>query len=426
MHEMGAVQICLLAGAAVIAVTLAAFAVRQWLRIRALERRVAAAEGHDLLTGLLSRRSFEVELELALERARGEEGRLAVIAGDLDGFARVVEALGETGADDVLRQVARDLQKWKRRGDHAARIGSEEFALLLPDTDGRGAFILAERLRRATHRRFGDGPVPLTISFGVAGFPGHATHAGGLMRAADRALMTAKELGRDRSVIYHDDVGRMLAPAEVEGGALEPAAAVALAEALDIRDTGTARHSHRVGLLAELIAVQLEFEPAHVERVRLAGVLHDIGKVGVSNSLLTKQGALSREEWGEMMTHPEIGTRLLSRTEFDDLRPCVAAHHERPDGHGYPAGLSAEEIPREASILAVADAYEAMTAQRSYREAIGAGAARAELEAGAGTQFDPTVVAALLRVLELEDAPGAQPGSAGTGMRLRAGGRARR
>lgn len=408
MLEMGAVGICVLVATAVSAAALGAVAVRQWFLIRGLERKVAAAVGHDVLTGLLSRRSFEVELELELDRVRREDGRLAVIVGDLDGFARVVEALGDNGADEVLRKVARDLGKWKRGVDRAARIGSEEFALLLPDTDGRGAFILAERLRRATHRRFGDGRVDLTVSFGVAAFPDDADNPGGLMRAADRALMTAKELGRDRSVIYSADVGRMLMPSESEGGALQQAAAVALAEALDIRDTGTARHSHTVGRLAELIALQLEFEPGTVERVRLAGVLHDIGKIGVSDALLTKPGALSKDEWGEMMTHPEIAARLLSRAEFDDLRPWIAAHHERPDGRGYPAGLGAEEIPLEASIVAVADAYEAMTANRAYRPAIGAGAARAELEAGAGTQFDATVVAAFLRVLELEDAPGAQ------------------
>jgi HD-GYP domain-containing protein (c-di-GMP phosphodiesterase class II) len=134
--------------------------------------------------------------------------------------------------------------------------------------------------------------------------------------------------------------------------------------------------------------------------VRLAGVLHDIGKIGIADRVLTKPGPLDAGEWQEMYTHPEIGARLLSRPEFADLREWILAHHERPDGLGYPRALGADEIPLEARIVAVADAYEAMTADRVYRAALGVEAARAELEAGTGTQFDPDVVAALLRALD--------------------------
>jgi putative nucleotidyltransferase with HDIG domain len=175
---------------------------------------------------------------------------------------------------------------------------------------------------------------------------------------------------------------------------------IALAEALDIRDTGTGQHSQTVGRYAELMARELGFAEEHVERVRLAGVLHDIGKIGIPDCVLSKPGPLDAEEWQEMYTHPEIGARLLSSPEFDDLRAWILAHHERPDGLGYPNASSGDEIPLEARILAAADAYEAMTADRVYRAALGEDAARAELEAGAGTQFDEEVVAAFLRVLD--------------------------
>jgi HD-GYP domain-containing protein (c-di-GMP phosphodiesterase class II) len=155
-----------------------------------------------------------------------------------------------------------------------------------------------------------------------------------------------------------------------------------------------------VGRYAELMAIELGLGPTHVERVRLAGLLHDIGKIGVSDAVLSKPGPLSADEWIEMKTHPEIAARLLSRPEFDDLRGWILAHHERPDGCGYPFGLADTEIPVEASILAVADAFEAMTADRAYRPALGEAAARVELEAGAGTQFDAVVVAAFLRALD--------------------------
>ena len=137
-----------------------------------------------------------------------------------------------------------------------------------------------------------------------------------------------------------------------------------------------------------------------MERVRLAGVLHDIGKIGISDRVLSKPGPLDADEWQEMFTHPEIAARLLTRPEFDDLRGWILAHHERPDGAGYPYGLSGDEIPLEARILAVADAYEAMTADRVYRPALGAETARAELSAGSGSQFDAKVVSAFVRALD--------------------------
>jgi putative nucleotidyltransferase with HDIG domain len=180
---------------------------------------------------------------------------------------------------------------------------------------------------------------------------------------------------------------------------------IALAEALDIRDTGTGQHSHTVGRYAELMARELRLDEERVERVRLAGVLHDIGKIGISDRVLSKPGPLDADEWREMYTHPEIGARLLSRPEFDDLRAWILAHHERPDGLGYPYALAGDNIPLEARILAVADAYEAMTADRVYRPSLGVAAARAELEAGAGTQFDREVVVAFLRGLEASRAP---------------------
>ncbi|MBA3262564.1 MAG: HD-GYP domain-containing protein, partial [Thermoleophilaceae bacterium] len=206
--------------------------------------------------------------------------------------------------------------------------------------------------------------------------------------------------GRDRSVIYCADVERMLADVPAPGIA-EPRipSIIGLAEELDIRDTGTTGHSRTVGGYAQMMARELGFAPEHVERVRLAGLVHDIGKTGVSDRLISKSGPLDAEEWRSIRTHPEIGARLLAHPEFEDLRAWVLAHHERPDGNGYPSGLAGEEIPIEASILAVADAYEAMTSERSYRSTLGEEMAVAELQAGAGTQFDATVVAVFLHAL---------------------------
>jgi diguanylate cyclase (GGDEF)-like protein/putative nucleotidyltransferase with HDIG domain len=390
----------------VCALVLAAVVLLQRRRMAALRARIADSSRTDPLTGLFNRRAFEELLEMELERAARGGNPLSVIVGDIDGFRAVNECHGHAAGDLALQAVARNALKWKRRIDLAARIGGEEFALLLPETDERGAFIVAERLRRAAHRSFVESAPGVTFSFGVATVPAHATDGVGVLRAADSASAAAKELGGDRTVIYSDEVARMVTETGGHAGEeLQLATVIALAEALDIRDTGTGQHSHTVGRYCELMARELGFDEERVERVRLAGVLHDIGKIGISDRVLSKPGPLDADEWQEMHTHPEIGARLLSRPEFDDLRAWVLAHHERPDGRGYPRALQGAEIPLEARILAVADAYEAMTADRVYRPALGEEAARAELRAGAGTQFDARVVSAFLRALGASQSP---------------------
>jgi putative nucleotidyltransferase with HDIG domain len=178
---------------------------------------------------------------------------------------------------------------------------------------------------------------------------------------------------------------------------------VLLAETLDLRDVGTARHSETVGRYAEQIARALRWDIGRVERVRAAGILHDIGKLGISDATLHKPGRLSPEEWDEMRRHPELGARILEHANLRDIASWVLAHHERVDGTGYPRRLAGAQIPPEARILAVADAYEAMTADRPYRRALGHAEARAELERCVGTQFDADVVAAFLGVLDAQE-----------------------
>jgi diguanylate cyclase (GGDEF)-like protein/putative nucleotidyltransferase with HDIG domain len=392
--------------AVVVGLALLVVIVHQRREVATLALRLEEASRYDALTGLLNRRAFEEMLNFELDRSRRTNRPVSIIIGEIDGLGRLNADRGHAAGDTALQQVASDMAKWKRRIDSAGRLGGEKFGVILPETDEDGAFLVAERLRRASRRTFAQDALPLTISFGVAGYPVHGDQFGVLMGAAVRAVHAAAELGRDRSVVYCPDVERMLAQAP-ERTKAEPRISdlIGLAEELDVRDAGVTGHSHAVGDYAELMAKELGFCPEHIERVRLAGVLHDIGKTGVSDRLLSKRGPLDPDEWRSIRTHPESGARLLAHPELEDLRAWVLAHHERPDGKGYPRGLSGDEIPIEASILAVADAYEAMTSERPYRATLGDGAAIEELRAGAGTQFDATVVEALLAGLSRRPEP---------------------
>ena len=237
----------------------------------------------------------------------------------------------------------------------------------------------------------------ITASFGIATYPQHGSNAESLLDHADQAMYAAKELGRDCSVAFSSDLSTTT-PSLVNHEQLQ--AVVLLAETLHLRDAGTCAHSQTVSSLCESIALALKLPSPRVERIRLAGLLHDIGKIGVPDHVLRKPGRLNAAEWNEMRKHPELGARIVAAARLHDIAEWVLAHHERIDGNGYPHGLPEDAIPLEARILSVADAYEAMTADRPYRTSIGAPAAIAELRRQAGTQFDATVVNAFLSTLE--------------------------
>jgi diguanylate cyclase (GGDEF)-like protein/putative nucleotidyltransferase with HDIG domain len=363
--------------------------------------RLTEASHRDPLTGLLNRRGFEDTFDLELERARRGNAPLSLIVGDLDRFKRINDMYGHPAGDAALERVARTIGSAKRGFDSAARVGGEEFALLAPECDEHGAYMLAERIRTEVDRTFAGSNGHLTVSFGIATFPLHGQTADSLLRAADQALYAAKRLGRNRTVISSAEVPGILArgPHGRDEAHVDLAALLSLAEALDVRDSGSATHCHRVARLAELTARELGLAPDSVERVRLAGILHDVGRIGIPDSLVRKEAPLTEQEWSWVRAHPEVGARMVETTEFDDIRSWILFHHERPDGRGYPEGRTATEVPLEARILAVADAYEAMTNERPYRAALAPEEAAEELRRGAGRQFDTDVVEALLRAV---------------------------
>ena len=388
-------------------------------RVERLVRRLTDASRTDPLTGLPNRVALHEVLAAELERARPQTRPLSVLVLDTDGFKKFNDRYGVTAGDGVLRQIAGVLADGVRLPDTVTRSGGGEYALILPETDKHEAFLLAEELLGTIRQSIETPNGPITASIGVAAYPDHGDQVSELMGSADEAMRAAKALGRDRAVLYSTEVTSTLGLAagrrNIESQA-QLATVLSLAEALDQRDTSTAKHSQTVGRLCEMMAIQLGFEAAHVERVRLAGVLHDIGKIGVPDSILQKPGSLTDEEWAQMRRHPELGARILSSSELDDVREWILAHHERPDGTGYPKGLGPEEIPMEASILAVADAYEAMIADRVYRAALGPEVARRELIENSGTQFEEVVVSALLSALDNEAA--SEQADFGTGIEV--------
>jgi diguanylate cyclase (GGDEF)-like protein/putative nucleotidyltransferase with HDIG domain len=369
-------------------------------RAQMLLEEASEAARTDALTGLLNRRGFEETITLELARTTRSGGSLSVIIADLDHFKVLNDRFGHQAGDIALQRLAMLFREGKRVVDSAARIGGEEFALVLPYTDANGAYLVAERLRRLIHDRASD-ETTLTASFGIAAYSEHGTDEDALLRAADQALYVAKQLGRDRSVIFSHEVAATVHQGlDVPLLAREQTTAVlVLAETLDLRDAGTSAHSQTVGRYSEMIARELGLATERIERIRLAGLLHDIGKLGVPDEILRKPGRLSEEELTEIRKHPELGARILAGANLDDISGWVLAHHERPDGAGYPFGLSAGQIPLEARILAVADAFEAMTADRVYRAGMPHDAAVGELRRCCASQFDETVVHAFLRRL---------------------------
>ncbi|MGI8460024.1 MAG: bifunctional diguanylate cyclase/phosphohydrolase [Solirubrobacterales bacterium] len=375
-------------------------------RVEGLVGELSGAALTDPLTGQPNRRAFREALEAEIERAHPEARPVSVLAIDGDRLESLNEALGHDGADRVLIAIGELLDGGTRRIDTVARMGSGGFGVLLPDVDEGEAYMTAEELLTGTRRALRRaGRAAVTISIGVATYPRRAADPEGLLSAADRALFTAKVLGRDRAVLSSPEVEELLTgvsrrpPGE---SMTHLKTLLSLAEALDLRDRRTAHHAETVGSYAERIARELGMSEPRVARIRLAGFLHDIGRVGIPDSIVFKQGPLDPEEWEQMKRHPEIGARILGSSDLADIREWVLCSHEQPDGRGYPRGLAGDQIPIEARILGVADAFEAMIFDRVYRPAIGAEAARVEFRREAGRSFDGEVVEALLAIIDRE------------------------
>jgi diguanylate cyclase (GGDEF)-like protein len=352
----------------------------------------------DPLTGLGNHRHFHERLQRELLHAEDEHAPLTLCFVDIDDFKKINDRFGHPSGDRVLSQVAGRL----RQGGEAFRLGGDEFALLLSDHDEEMALAAADSVVERVAALDLDHIGHVTVSAGVATFPVQGHGRDELIRLADSALYWAKEHGKNRVRLYRPDVVELSELKRLAAGPDKAAryrAAASLAKAVDARDTYTGSHSERVSDLAARVAKRVGLDPEQVELTRLAGSLHDLGKLAIPEEILQKAGVLTDSERLVLERHPQIGFRMLDSLGVDPVADLVLHHHERWDGAGYPDGLTGEEIPLGARIIFVTDAYDAMTSDRIYRPKRSADAALAELRRCAGTQFDPGIVAAFTEEL---------------------------
>ena len=360
--------------------------------LQELVRQLQALSVTDWLTGLKNHGYFFERLDEELDRALRHRRPLALLLADLDDFKLVNDSRGHAAGDRVLQAVGEVMIDALRSADIVCRLGGEEFGILLPETDGPGGFLVAERIRKAIAARSVSGVGKVTISFGVASVPEHAVDRDELLESADRALYLAKREGKNRTRLAGQIVSLQSPPVArpLRGEIVE-----LLVRVLRLRDPGLAEHAMRTAEVAVALGAHLGLSAGELEHLRVASLLQDVGKIGVPDSILFKKGPLSDGEWSAIREHPRRGFDIVGNFVHPDAAEAVLANHERFDGGGYPRGLQGEEIPFLARVMLVADAYAAMTETRPFKAALSSHEALDELRSNAGGQFDPEVVAAM-------------------------------
>ena len=357
----------------------------------------------DGLTGLYNHRHFHERLEQEIARGSrfGTTFSLAML--DIDLFKAYNDIYGHLAGDEALRKIGKYIENSIRSVDMAFRYGGEEFTILLPETQLEDAYIVAERIRKTVESQTSSMSMPITISLGIANWPIDGVMRQEIIACADAALYHAKQTGRNRTCLSSDMVKpeTPLIGIELEARPRALSIIYALAATVDAKDHYTYGHSKKVSDYSVAIAEVLGLPQDRIATLRAASLLHDIGKVGIPDSILGKKGHLTDEEWGAVRAHPKVGVEIIRRViDLVNCLPGILHHHERYDGKGYPSGLKGETIPLEARILAVADAYDAITSPRPYHEQLSPQHALTELKRCAGTQFDAEIVDAFCKIIE--------------------------
>ncbi len=364
-------------------------------------RRMAEMKANiDGLTEIYNHRYFQDRMSAEIERASRYDRALSVIMMDLDGFKEFNDTWGHQEGDRLLKWFGSVCSAYVRNIDVPARYGGEEFAVILPEIGSDEAAVVAERIRKTTERdsllEFGENR-GVTVSAGVASFPEHGKSRHALILSSDAALYHAKQRGKNRCFVYDASCHRSYRTnsehvnALLAGDDIEPIEA--LGAVADSRDSHAKGHSASVMQMSVALAERLGMAAEELDNLRAAALLHDIGNIATPEQLLEKPGPLESEEWKKIEDHAGLGSQMLQKVQqLGSIAPIVKHHHERYDGTGYPNGLSGDKIPMLSRIIAIADAFDAMTNARSYRQAMSLDEALEELRQCAGTQFDPELV----------------------------------
>jgi PAS domain S-box/diguanylate cyclase (GGDEF) domain/uncharacterized domain HDIG len=371
----------------------------------------------DGLTGLYNHRFIQERFEFEFKRIKRYGGHLACMMIDIDHFKIVNDTYGHQFGDHVLREIAKIIQSKSREVDICGRYGGEEF-MIITNVILEYAMMFATKIHAAIDQYpfMADGrQVHVTVSIGVADFQEDLKSRHELIEHADQALYQAKEDGRNLIRIWKEHSGEdepsidHISVQELKTKFVSLSQQVrasymdytnALVKAVDAKDPFTKEHSQNVSLYAVEIAQASGLPEREVEIIKYASLLHDIGKISIAQEILLKTDPLTADEYKILQKHPMVGVTILKDIKFLEKEiPIILHHHERFDGKGYPQGLMGREIPLGARIVAVADAFDAMTSGRGYKEKLTIDEAIDELQRGSGSQFVPEIVETFVRIL---------------------------
>ncbi|MBO8169929.1 MAG: diguanylate cyclase [Thermoanaerobacteraceae bacterium] len=366
---------------------------------------VAVTDG---LTGLYNHKYFWERIAEEFERTQRAGRSITVLMIDIDYFKFYNDKMGHLKGDELLRQLSEIFNENVRRGDIVCRYGGEEFAIILPETDEEEGLKIAERLRNvvAEYPFEGREHMPnqqVTVSIGMASYPKDAADAKELVKRADSALYCAKQKNKNSVQTYYsvlEDMKNSGADQERLFKTMEVMVSI-----INAKDSYTGGHSQRVVRYARALGKRLGLNEGRLRALLYAAFLHDIGKIEIDKKILNKPGPLTEKERKEIKKHTLYGVNIVEPVLTSEvIIPAIKYHHEHFDGSGYPEGLKGDQIPLEARILCLVDSFDAMRANRPYRDALSLEEAIGELKINAGRQFDPKLVSKFLEVIKLEKA----------------------
>jgi len=382
-------------------------------RLHALTKELEHLADTDGLTEIYNHRYFQENLTKEVSRSARYKKQLSLIMIDLDYFKTVNDHFGHQTGDIVLKRISATLAESLRTIDIPARYGGEEFVIILPESSAKDAIDVAERLRKTVGElriKAGDEAVSVTASFGVADFPTCADDEASLVAAADSALLMAKSKGRNKvcyfgnlseTVVSTDDVEKLFNRLR-HANLITVQALAAAVKGKDMVNNDHDFHKSPPETVKKIASV-LNLKDSEMETLTIAASVYDIGKITVPDEVLNKTQPLTEKELAVIQEHPEAGERILQAIDgLELILNVVKHHHERFDGSGYPLGLKGNQIPYLARALHIIDAYNAMTMDRPYREALSPEEAALELRKNSGTQFDTKLVEKIIEGLKIE------------------------